>query len=365
MGRDGVRLHVEEVKAALGALRVETVIRDLADLREVTLGDDQDRHGVVGARDLLGEKRPVVVDVRPPEDVLQHRLLVELAAEVDGLGRLAGVDEDGLAVLVHLAAAVRPQQRVQPAVVVAEAVAELEAEGMPLLLEQTPRRQEIFPGVRELVHADFLEPVRAVDLELADVAPRDRLPLPVHDDGVVDVVVPAAQFLAHLVGDVGDVHQPGVEEVGPVDAGGDDLRAGLGLDDRGQPRQHAADADRLVIDLDAGQLLVLGSELLHEEVVEGLDERALVDDGHRLGGRPRPAGRQGAADGGQSHGHEVSTTGHGILRVPGMSDRKEMTDSRPTRRSLSSDAPAGLTSAGRGAPASRGTRASRARADAG
>src|SRR5262249_52530892 len=153
-----------------------------ADLGEVSLADDENGRGVVGAGDLLTEERLVVADVRPAEHVFEHRLLVELAAEVDGLGRLAGVDEDRLAVAVHLAASVRPEQRIEPAVVVTEAVAELEAERMSLLLEQAAGGQQVFPRLGELVDADFLEPVRAVDLELADVPPRQRLPLALGDD---------------------------------------------------------------------------------------------------------------------------------------------------------------------------------------
>ena len=135
MVHDGVGHRVDDVVAALRALGIHAVVGHLGDFGEIPLGHDQDRRGVVGAGDLLAEIRLVVVDVGPAEHVLQHRLLVELTAEVDGLRGLGGIDEHGLAVLVDLAAAIRPQQRVEPAVVVAEAVAQLEAERMPLLLE--------------------------------------------------------------------------------------------------------------------------------------------------------------------------------------------------------------------------------------
>src|SRR5437867_10307866 len=162
---------------------------------------------VVGAGDLLAEERLVVVDVGPAEHVLEHRLLVEPPAKVDRLGRLVGVDQHGLAVLVDLPAAVRPQQRIEPAVVVAEAVAQLEAEWMPVLLQQAPGREQIVPGVGELADTGLLEPVGAVHLELADVAPRQRLPLLVHHDGVKDVVVPGTDLLADLGREIGDVDQ--------------------------------------------------------------------------------------------------------------------------------------------------------------
>src|SRR5262249_62315113 len=90
-----------------------------------------------------------------------------------------------LAVAVALPPAVGPEQRVHPAVVVAEAVTDLEAERMSLLLEQPAGGEQVLPRLGKLRHADFLEPVGAIDLELADVAPGQRLPLLVHHDDVV------------------------------------------------------------------------------------------------------------------------------------------------------------------------------------
>jgi hypothetical protein len=110
--------------------------------------------------------------------------------------------------------------------------------------------------------------------------------------------VPRADLLADLGRHVGDVEQALIEEVGPVQAGADDLGSGLRLHDGGEPREHAAHADRLVAHLDAGELLVLGGEGLDEEVVEALDERALVDHGHRFcrGAHPPGSQRGRAAD---------------------------------------------------------------------
>src|SRR2546429_9372788 len=118
----------------------------------------EDRRRVVGARDLLAEERLVVVHVRPAEHVLEHRLLIKLPAEVDGLRRLGRVDDHGLAVAVDFSASVRPEQRIEPAVVVAEAVTQLEAERMALFLEEPAPRRQAFPGLGELVTARFLEP---------------------------------------------------------------------------------------------------------------------------------------------------------------------------------------------------------------
>jgi len=203
-------------------------------------------------------------------------------------------------------------------VVVAEAVAQLEAEWMPVLLQQAPGREQIVPGVGELADTGLLEPVGAVHLELADVAPRQRLPLLVHHDGVKDVVVPGTDLLADLGREIGDVDQARVEEVRPVDRRHRDLRPRLGLGDRGQPREHAADADRLVAHLDPRELLVFHQQRLGEVVVERLDERALADDGHRPGGGARAPGAEGRArDGARSQGQEFATARHGVLRVSG------------------------------------------------
>src|SRR5207245_6057551 len=134
--------------------------------------------------------------------------------------RLVGVDEDGLAVAIHFASAIRPQQRVEPAVVVTEAVTELEAEWVPPLLEQSPGRQQVLPVVGELGDSDLLEPIGAVHLELPDVAPRQRLPLLVHHDGGEDVVVPGTELLADLGGDGAALLEALAEVPGTGRAGG-------------------------------------------------------------------------------------------------------------------------------------------------
>src|SRR5439155_15459829 len=242
-----------------------------------------------------------------------------------------GVDEDGLAILVDLAAAVGPEQRVEPAVVVAEAVTQLEAEGMAGLLEQAPDRQQVLPVIGELVDAGLLEPVGAIHLELTDVAPWQRLPLLVDHHRVEDVVVPGADLLADLGREVGEVHEARVEEVWPVEGRHRDLRPRLRLGDRREPREHSAHAHGLVVDLDARQLLVVRRERLGEIVVERLDEGALADDGHGLG---RGAGTLGperrAGEGPRGQGQEVSTGCHPVLRVPGGRPRDVI--SRDSRR---------------------------------
>ena len=70
-----------------------------------------------------------------PKHVVEHGVLEEFAGEIDGARGLVRVDRDGLAVGRDLGAAIGPQQRVEPAVVVAKAMAELEAERMILGLQ--------------------------------------------------------------------------------------------------------------------------------------------------------------------------------------------------------------------------------------
>src|SRR5258706_389087 len=108
---------VESPRQALANMSTSTYLATLSDMAwlgdpgEVALADPQDGRRVVGAGDLPAEDRLVVVPVGPAEHVLEHRLLVEPPAEIDGLGRLVGVDQHGLAVTVDLAAAVRPEER--------------------------------------------------------------------------------------------------------------------------------------------------------------------------------------------------------------------------------------------------------------
>jgi NAD(P)-dependent dehydrogenase (short-subunit alcohol dehydrogenase family) len=84
---------------------------------------------------------------------------------------------------------------------------------MPGFLEEAAGREQILPVVGELGDAGLLEPIGAVHLELADISPGQRLPLLVDDGDVQDDLVPAAELLADLPGDVADVHEAVVEEI--------------------------------------------------------------------------------------------------------------------------------------------------------
>src|SRR5882757_3766645 len=144
------------------------------------------------------------------------------------------------------------------------------------LLELDAGLQELVPGVRELVVARLLEPVGAPVHQLADVAERDGLPLAVDHHGFLRRLVPAAGFLADLGGDVAHVDELVVEQEGPVEADRGHVGAAGILRRGGDAGQQAADADHLVVHLDAGRLLVGRGQLVLEEGVVGRHERAFV-----------------------------------------------------------------------------------------
>src|SRR6185312_17509706 len=109
--------------------------------------------GIVGAGDLLAQIGLVVARVIPAEAVLERRLLEEGAGEIDGARHLVAVDDDGLAVGLDLMRAEGPHQRINPAMIVAETMAELEAEGMSIGLELGAGLEQLLPGVGEFVEA--------------------------------------------------------------------------------------------------------------------------------------------------------------------------------------------------------------------
>ncbi len=168
--------------------------------------------------------------------------------------------------------------------IVAKAVAELEAEGMSVGLELGAGLQKLVPGIGEFVVTGLLEPVGAPVHQLADIAERDRLPLAVDDDGFLCRVVPAAVFLADLLGDIADIEVFLVVEERPVEEVQRHVRTGSGLCHGGDAGLQAADADQLVFDLDARELLVGRDQRFLEILVIGLDERVLV---HQCHGRRR------------------------------------------------------------------------------
>ena len=287
----------QAVEASLGALRVQPVIRDLAHVGQIALGRDHDAHRVVGARDLAGQERLVVGRVQPADAVVEAGLLVERPHVVHRLGGLGGIEGDGLAVLGHDLATVRPEERQQPRVVVGVAVSHRHAVGMAGLLQLPSRVEELFPRVRELLDARLLEPVAAIRHALADVPERHRLPLAFPHGEVLDFRVPAALLFAGLLGDVGDVQEPFAIEPLLLDPARVDR--GLALDDRDQAR-HGGSAGRhdLVVELDARLLLVARHQDVLEVIVELLHVRALAQERDLRGLGFGPARTPACADGG-------------------------------------------------------------------
>jgi hypothetical protein len=297
---DTVRDRHERVETTGRALGIQAVLDHLAHVRQIALGRHHDAVGVVGARDLARQERLVVVRIEPPDAVLDAGFLVEPAHVVDALRGLTAVERDLLAGLVHDGHAVGPEQRVEPGVVVGEAVAHRHAKRMALGLELDAGFQEFIPGVGELLDPGLVEPVLPVDHQLSDVRLGYRLPLAVVHGQELDLVVPAPLLFAHGFGDVGHVDE-GVA-VEPLLLHPRQVGAGLVLDHRDQLRHGAAAGGLdLVIDLDARGLLVGRNQHLDEVLVEVLHVRAFAGkhDGRRLGldlpGDPRRADDAGGA----------------------------------------------------------------------
>ena len=236
MGKDGMAPAVEQMEAAFRALRVHRLAGDFGNLRKIALGDPQDALCVVGAGDLLAQPGLVIVDVGPTERILEHGLLEEFAREVDGPGRLVGIEHHRLAVGLDLVAAERPQQRIKPAVVIAKTVAELESERVPLGLQLGAGFEQAIPGVRKGFETDLLEPVHAPVHQLADVAERDGLPFAVDHAGFLGLLIPAALLLADRFREVAHVDVFLIVKEGPVEKVECEIGAAAGLGNRGHPR---------------------------------------------------------------------------------------------------------------------------------
>ena len=186
--------------------------------------------------------------------------------------------------------------------VVAKAVAELEAEGMVLGFQLLADLVELVPSIGKLLYPDLGEPIGAPVHQLADIAERDRLPFAVDDARLLGNIVPAALLLAGLLGDVADIQQLFLEQERVEQENHCDIRPGLGLGDRADPGRQAADARQLVIDFDARLFFIGRRQCLLHVFVKCLDERALVQKGERLrfgSGRPRTDRRSHRPEPGQ------------------------------------------------------------------
>src|ERR1700730_4987878 len=125
----------------------------------------------------------VVAGVRPRQHLGLHAVAEHLLVPLDGLDGGGRVDADGLAVLVDLLAAERPQhgtRRGDRVVVLADG----DPHGIAHLLELLAHRVELLPGVGHL-EARLLEEVFPVGGEEHAVILRRRAPGPVHVGALV------------------------------------------------------------------------------------------------------------------------------------------------------------------------------------
>src|SRR2546429_479847 len=227
-------------------------------LRELPDADVARSVGLVAA--VRAAEAPVVVDA-----VAEH-LLVPL----DRLESGRRVDAHGLAVLVHLRAAERPQHRAgrgDRVVVLADG----DSDRIPHLLELLADRVEVFPGVGDL-EARLLEEVLPIGRDEHAVVLGHGAPHPVDVGALVRRADRLAVLLLELADDVRDVHELGLVEPREVHTHLDEVVAGLGLDFGGVLlllRAHVRDV--VDLELDAG---VLGEALadLRQLLVRGRRE---------------------------------------------------------------------------------------------
>src|SRR5437667_419803 len=146
--------------AALGAAEAPVVVDAIGGDELPLLCHDVGAHGVVDPARLALLDRLVVARVRPRQHLGLHAVAEHLLVPLDRLGGGRRVDAHGLAVLVHLHAAERPQHGPgggDRVVVLADG----DAHRVPHLLELLAHGVEVFPGVGHL-EARLLEEVLAI-----------------------------------------------------------------------------------------------------------------------------------------------------------------------------------------------------------
>ena len=272
--------------------------------------------GVVDPGALAGEKEAVVARVIPGQDLGLHRLRVEFLVPVEHVRGLVGVDRRRLAICLEHLGAERPGDRPVGGVRVG-AVADRDADGIALLLEDLAHRQQLGPRLRRILEARLLEVRLIVGAGEGDPEPRHALPAGL---GLVHLGrerVPAAELLAELVHEVVEVGvqvlvEEGIGARAPVHVVAR-LRLRLGRDLCGHLQmRHGVDADRAVgllrEDLRLPAQLVVGGG--HEMVPGQEGQLALLRE--RGGTAERQRGRETGRGGGRSF-QELTTgrAGHG------------------------------------------------------
>src|SRR5256884_474351 len=257
---------VAAVRAAEAPVVVDAVGGDELPLLRHDIGT----HGVVDPAGLALLDRLVVAGVRPRQHLGLHAVAEHLLVPLDRLESGRRVDAHGLAVLVHLRAAERPQHRAgggDRVVVLADG----DSDRIPHLLELLADCVEVFPGVGDL-EARLLEEVLPIGRDEHAVVLGHGAPHPVDVGALVRRADRLAVLLLELADDVRDVHELGLVEPREVHAHLDEVVAGLGLDFGGVLllfRGHVRDV--VDLELDAG---VLGEALadLRQLLVRGRRE---------------------------------------------------------------------------------------------
>ena len=231
------------------------------------LGHDVGADRIVDPAGLALLDRLVVARIRPRQHLGLHAVAEHLLVPLDRLDGGRRVDADGLAVLVDLHAAERPQHgagRGDRVVVLADG----NPDGIPHFLELLADRVEVLPGVGDL-EARLLEEVLPVGRDEHAVVLGHGAPHPVDVGALVRRADRLAVLLLELADDVRDVHELGLVEPREVHAHLDEVVPGLGLDFGGVLlllRAHVRDVVDLELDAgvlgealaDLGQLLVRG-----------------------------------------------------------------------------------------------------------
>src|SRR5262249_15793638 len=144
----------------------------------------------------------IVAGIVPGKSSLVTGIFPEGSPELDRLNGLLAVERNGLAVLLDLLAAPRPQIRIEKSRRIAETVSHGLAERLALGLELLAGIAVLVPGFRKLGETDRLEPRFAIGVLVAKDAPRHAQPFLAvigdRDRLFVKAALVLAEFLGHF-----------------------------------------------------------------------------------------------------------------------------------------------------------------------
>ena len=255
---------------------------------------DVDRSAVERGADRLRQERAVVVGVVPGEAALVMGFFPEGRHELDRVDDLLLVDVDGLAVLLNLGAAPRPQIGVAEGRRVAEGVAERLTDRPARGFELLANLAILLPGVGEGRRADLVEPRFSVGDHGADDSPWQGDPLLAVGRVRFAQIVVAVFGLAHTACEVGQVDDALRIDLRVVVEEHDDVGTCARLNRRGDTRLQVVAIHGLEIDLDSQRLLGGRQQLLAQQLIGSRHEvvpaqpvygRALCKSGRAAGGQ--------------------------------------------------------------------------------